>query len=308
MSCGSNYLVVGRPTANMYNDARCINGPSSSPVTCNGSGACHAPVAPHGRKLGERKYREKVREDIKDYVLLMLGAPTIKIELNSQALDLCVDQSLKIFEEYAGSEYYDYYTFNTSPGKSVYKMPDDVGIIRNVFYKEQGSFAFQANELGGAIPIEYSYPGGAYSSLQGGGMINPIQPIWGNMGEWVLYKQYENMFSRVSSQIGGWEFISNQGYVKLYPTPAGSTKVSVHYLQKCKDWREVTQAMQEGAYCHALIILGNIRGKFTSPPSPGGGGTLDGDFQRNKGYELKKEWEEKLLTRFGDFQPMISMD
>jgi hypothetical protein len=63
--------------------------------------------------LSPRKYREKVREDLKDYVLLMLGAPVVKVELDQQQLDLAVDQSMKIFEDYAGREYFDYYTFFT---------------------------------------------------------------------------------------------------------------------------------------------------------------------------------------------------
>jgi hypothetical protein len=236
----------------------------------------------------------------------MLGGPTVKLELDSQALDLAVDQSLMVFEEYAGREYYDYYTFRSRPGQSVYKLPDDVGAVRNVFYKEQGTFAFQAADLDGAIPIEYFYPGGAYSSIQGG-LIDPVQPIWGRMGEWVLYKQYEQMFSRVSSNIGGWEFVSDTGHIKLYPTPCRCSIVIVHYLQKCKDWKQVTQAMQEGALAHAMIMLGHIRGKYQQPPGPGGGMALDGDYMRQKGWELKEKWQEELIYKFGDIVP-ITMD
>jgi hypothetical protein len=253
-----------------------------------------------------RKNREKVREDIRDYVLLMLGAPTVKVELDQQALDLAVDQSLKVFEDYAGREYYDYYTFRSIPGQSVYKMPDDVGLIRNVFYKEQGTFAFQAADLDGAIPLEYFYPGGAYSSIQGG-LIDPVQPIWGRMGEWVLYKQYEQMFSRVSSNIGGWEWVGDMRAIKLYPTPFKSQVVIVHHLQKCKDWKEVTQAMQEGALAHAMIILGHIRGKYTNIPGPQGGQQLDGEYMKTKGWELKEKWQEELIIKFGDVLP-ITMD
>jgi hypothetical protein len=304
-NCGPNTLMIARPSQSEFQQAKMVGTISVDVASC-GSGACHSPVAPHGRTLSPRKNREKVREDIKDYVLLMLGAPTIKIELYDQALDLCIDQALKIVEEYAGREYFDYYTFTTIPGKSVYKMPDDVGIIRNVFYKNQPRFGFSANDLGGSIPIEYFYPGGAYASIQGG-MIDPVQPIWGRMGEWVLYKQYEQMFARVSSQIGGWEWVSDTQHIKLYPTPCGGQRVSVHYMQKCKDWKEVTQAMQEGALAHAMISLGHIRGKYGQLPGPGGGIQLDADYMRTKGWELKEKWQEELLTRYGEILP-ITLD
>lgn len=289
-----------------------IGRPSQQRFDQMGSGGCGTPACssytgPVDRKVGARKHREKVREQIKDYVLLMLGAPVVKVELDQQGLDLAVDQSLMIFEEYAGPEYFDYYSFTASPGKSVYKLPDDVGVVRNVFYKEQASFAFQSSDLDGAIPVEYFYPGGAYSSIQGG-LIDPVQPIWGRMGEWVLYKQYEQMFSRVSSNIGGWEWVSDLGHIKLYPTPFRAQKVFVHYLQKCKDWKQVNQAMQEGALCHAMIMLGHIRGKYQQPPGPGGGMSLDGEYMKTKGWELKEKWQEELITKFGQFQLPITLD
>lgn len=297
MPCGSNTLAIGRPSQQKYDSLNCGGGATTS--TGCGTAACGSYTAPVGAKLGPRKHREKVREQIKDYVLLMLGAPTVKVELDAQQLDLAVDQALMVFEDYAGREYFDYHVFTTSPGKSVYKMPDDVGVIRNVFYKEHPNFAFQSADLDGAIPIEYFYPGGAYSSIQGG-LIDPVQPIWGRAGEWVGYKMYEQMYSRISSNIGGWEWVSDMGYVKLYPVPCKSQKVMVHYLQKCKDFRQVTQAMQEGALCHAMIMLGHVRGKYLQTPGPGGGMTLDGEYMKSKGWELKKEWEERLIVRFGD--------
>lgn len=302
--CGTNTLVIGRPSQGKF-DQLCSSGTKTGPAGCSGTSACGSFTGPNDRKIGPRKHREKTRENIKDYVLLMLGAPVVKVELDDQQLDLAVDQSMKIFEDYAGREFFDYYTFPSIPGKSVYKMPDDVGMIRNVFYKEQGTFAFTGSDLGGVIPLDYFYPGSG--SAMSAGMLNPTQPIWGNMGEWVLYKQYEQMYSRISSNLGGWEWVSDFGHIKLYPTPCRSHTVMVHYLQKCKDWKEVNQAMQEGALCHAMIMLGHIRGKYQQPPGPGGGMALDGEYMKTKGWELKEKWQEELITRFGDL-PYISMD
>ena len=108
-SCGSNStLFINRPTKD------------NSGVNCacgdfNPAGRCNPGIGP-------RKKREKVREDIKDFVLVMLGAPVVKIELDMQNLDAAVDQALKIFQDYAPREYFEYYVFNTTPGKSVYEL------------------------------------------------------------------------------------------------------------------------------------------------------------------------------------------
>ena len=236
----------------------------------------------------------------------MLGAPAITIELDQQQLDLAVDQALKIFEDYAPREYFDYYVFHAIPGKSVYELPPDVGLVRNVFYKETGEFAFQATDLQGAIPIEYFYPGGSYASIQGG-LIDPIQPIWGRMGEWVLYKQYEQMYSRISSNLGGWEWVGGFRHIKLYPTPFRPHKVIVHYLQKMKDWGEVTEAMQMGALAYAKIMLGRIRSRYPNIAGPNNSGGNDGQQLLQEGQEDFKQWREDLIGRWGDVLP-ITLD
>lgn len=286
MTCSPNTLVINRPTK----DSRLRQGGFQNfgfidPLDKN--------------KLGPRRSRDKVRNQIKEAVLLSLGAPVIKIELDEQQLDFAVDYILKILENYASREYFEYYVFNTVPGVSVYKMPPDVGYIREVSYKEHPQFAFQSSDLNGAIPIEYFYPGGAYSSIQGG-LIDPIQPIWGRMGEWVLYKQYEMMYSRISSALGGWEWLGGFGHIKLYPIPGRPQAVIVHYMQKLKDWEEITQSMIEGTLAYCKIILGRIRGKYQAPPGPGGGMALDGQQILQEGLEEMKVWKEEIITRYGD--------
>src|SRR5581483_5668574 len=230
----SNTTMIIRPTLSAGGCGTSSCG--SSVDSCNTPG------------LARRKTRGAVIEKLQDFVQLSLGAPVVGIELDQQNLDSIVEHVLEWVEYYAPREYFNYYIFQTTPGVSVYTMPPEVGYIRHVAYRESPEFAFTSADLQGSIPIEYFYPGGAYSSIQGG-LIDPVQPIWGRMGEWVLYKQYEQMFSRVSSNIGGWEWVSDMGYIKLYPTPCRGQRVIVHYLQKCKDWKEVTQAMQEGALC-----------------------------------------------------------
>jgi len=295
MGCG-NTLAINRPSMTNVASMQCNS-------TCSDLGH----VDPLNKnKLGPRRQREKVREQIKDYCLHMLGAPVVKLELDAQNLDFCTDQAMKIFEDYAGREYFQYYVFDSIPGKSVYEMPAEVGLIRNVFYKEVGNYAFQASDLGGAIPIEYFYPGGSYNSIQGG-LIDPVQPIWGRMGEWVLYKQYEQMYSRTSSALGGWEFLGGFNSIKLYPVPYRVQKVMVHYLQKNKDWGDVTQAMQEGALTYAKEILGRIRSKYQSVPGAGGSVALDGATLLQEAREDRQKWFEDLIYKFGDL-PYISLD
>ena len=280
----NNMMYTTRPSQDNFNNL-CSG--------CSTGGGVNDPIY----KIGSRKNRDKVKEQIRDYVLLMLGAPVITLELDQQQLDASVDLSLQVFEDYAPAEYFQYYTFYSVPGKSVYDLPNDVGYVRSISYKETANYAFSASDLGGVIPLEYM-GAGAYGSIAGG--INPQQPVWGKMSEWVLYKQYEDMYNRVSGQQGGWEWLAGYNTIKLYPVPYRTYGVAVKYLQKKPDFREVTQAMQEGALAFAKIIIGRIRSKIGNPPGPNGGVQLDGQAILQEGIQVKKDWEERLITRFGD--------
>lgn len=290
MSCNNNTLVIGRPSQD-----------SVFAASCNSS--CTTGLGPVDSllksRLGPRKNRELVREQIRDYIMHMLGAPVIQLELDEQNIDFCIDQALKIVEEYAGREHFSFYGFRTIPGQSVYELPPNIGYVRKVVYKEQGNLSFQSEDLGGVIPIEYYYPGGADTTMLGG-LFNPTQPIWGKMGEWSLYRSYEQMYSRLSSNIGGWEWVGGYRTIKLYPIPRGSHQVTVHYIQRMKDWAEVSQAMQEGALTYAKEILGRIRSKYQNIPGYGGGIVMDGQALIQEAREDRQKWFDDLLYKFGD--------
>ena len=293
-----NILYIPRPTQDQYANLSCSTG-------CGGN-ACGGGLGPTDMlySIGQRKNREKVREQIKDYVLTMLGAPVLPLELDDQQLENSIDFALQIFEDYAPSEYFQYYSFYTVPGQSVYELPADVGFVRQISYKETANYAFSASDLGGVIPLEYM-GAGAYGSIAGG--INPQQPVWGKMGDWILYKQYEDMYNRVSGQQGGWEYLGGYKHIKLYPVPYRTYPVVVRYLQRKPDFQMVTQAMQEGALAFAKIILGRIRSRIGNPPGPGGGVQLDGATILAEGLQEKKDFEERLLVRFGDLLPIKMM-
>lgn len=288
-SCNNNTLFINRPSQQQAN--QCSATGSGFPNGITGPACCG--------KIGKRPCREIVREQIKDLVLLQLGAPIVKIELDDQNLDAAVDLALLEFEEYAGREYFTYYVFNTQPGKSVYTMPPDVGLIRMVYYREQPNLTFNGSDVGGVLPIEYYYPGGAYSSIQGG-LMDPNTPIYGRAGEWVLYKQYEQMYNRLSSQLGGWEWIDGYCNIKLYPTPCGCNAVMVHYLPKKPDFKQVTTAMITGSFYHAMAMLGRVRGKWTNIPGPNGGVQMDGPALLQESKEGLKDWRQDLIYRWGD--------
>jgi hypothetical protein len=285
----SSNLYLKMPTTQAFNCGSPTNLSVSDPLDVN--------------QLGPRPNRAKIGGQLKDYILLMLGAPVVSVELDEQQLDAAVDLAFQIYEEWAPMEFFRYYVFKTNPGQSIYQMPPEVGYIRNVYYKTTPQFQFSSSDLGGAIPIEYFYPGGSYASIQGG-MIDPTTPIWGRAGEWSLYSAYEYQYSRIASNIGGWEWYGGYGNIKLYPRPHRPHHCIVQYIQKNNEWTRVQEAMQDGALAFAKIMLGRIRSKIKNPPGPNGGVQLDGDTLLQEGNQELKDWKQDLLTRYGDILPI----
>lgn len=294
MSCGSyhNTMSVGKP---------CGGGMSGGSCNSNTTLSAQDPLDAH--LLGARPNRAKVRDQIREYILHMLGAPAMELELDEQNIDFCVDQALMIFEDYAPPEYFTYYSFDTIPGKSVYKLRPDVGHVLQVYYNEHPRPGIYANEIGGSLPIEFMYPG---TSMAGGfGGFQPNFPMWGDAGTFAAYTAYGSMFTKLASAIGSWEWVDDYHTIKLYPTPFRSINVSVHYLQKNKDWPRVTQAMQEGALSYAKEILGRIRSKYSTIPGPGGGLQLDGATLLAEAQRDREKWFHDLIWKFSPPQGEI---
>ena len=94
----TNKLYIPRPTSDQYN---CLS-------ECGGCSDI-GPTDPL-KKISPRRNRLKVREQIREYVLTMLGAPVISLELDDQQISNAIDFALQVFEEYAPMEYFKYYT------------------------------------------------------------------------------------------------------------------------------------------------------------------------------------------------------
>lgn len=280
------------------------------------------PILPEGQNftryrdeqcLSDRPNREAIREELADYILLSLGAPRVRVELDRQQLTLCVDEALRRFEEHAPKSAFDNYYFQTVGGQGRYKLPCDVGIIRRVDFRPAGqcnagyggSFGL-GGAAGLAIPFtgSFYYPGGSYGGVYGGGTRGYGSAGMGgyfhaNIGEWVLVQSYQEMFTRISSGEPSWEIASGNTLI-IYPTPRnGNMTVVVNYLQRMRDWPEVNSWMKDYALAHAKEILGRIRSKYDRYVSPGGGVSLDGQALLAEAQQAKESLNESLRSNYG---------
>jgi hypothetical protein len=279
------------------------------------AGEHEMPILPEGQNftryrdekcLSSRPNREAIREEIADFVLLSLGAPRVKVELDRQQLTLCVDEALKRFENNASKSDFDNYYFQTVGGEGRYRLPCDVGIIRRVDFRPGRQCAGGGLGIGVpdglSIPFAGSFyhPGGSYGSGVGRYGSHSIGGYFhGNIGEWVLVQSYQELFTRISSGEPSWEIAAGNTII-IYPTPRnGNTTVVVNYLQRMRNWPEVNSWMKDYALAHAKEILGRIRSKYDRYVSPGGGVSLDGQALLAEAQQEKEKLSESLKYNYG---------
>jgi hypothetical protein len=274
-------------------------------------GQVDSPLVPEGLVkyrdeacLGERPRREEMREEIADYVLARLGAPVVRVELDSQQLSIAIDEAIKRYERGAPKSEYEWFYFNTVPNVTRYKMPCDIGFIRDVQFREahncfDGASAVEVMVDGTTIP----FYGSAFSnfglSVRASGYPNRVGPAHVDVGEWHLFQSYNKLFQRLSSREPSWE-ISGDHTITIFPIPKASRTVGVQYLQRKKDWGDTHHWIKNYALALAKDMLGRIRSKYDRYVSPSGGVTMDGPALIQEAREDMKELEENLMNLGND--------
>ena len=118
------------------------------------------------------------------------------------------------------------------------------------------------------------------------------------VSDFYLMQTHLEMIRKILSQEGSWDLI-NGNILQVYPTPVLSTEPVILVYRGLdsgtmhpyyKNW------IQRYALAIAKGILGEIRGKFASLPSPGGGATLNGKQLVDQSEAEKEKLKEELLT------------
>ena len=117
------------------------------------------------------------------------------------------------------------------------------------------------------------------------------------VGDFLLLQQHLEQIRKVLGQEGTWDVINNK-YLQLYPVPQAADDLILEY--RAIDSDTIHPAYRNWIHKYALAIskgiLGEIRGKYATLPSPGGGATLNGASLIQQSTEEKKQLEESLFV------------
>lgn len=225
------------------------------------------------------------RQEISDYIMKMLGAPTVGVELEPSQIDEAISTAV---DEYlaTGAIERDYFKLEAKAGINEYKLPPEIGTVVNVVYP----MPFQI--MAGAAQDMFSFA--AYNAPFGPGTGNMLHGA-ANLG--IFYEYIQNRNRLIGNDIT-FKVINDTLYV--WPYPKMGEPIILEYSKNAfsiqdSDKNAISTSNQWGNYwikrCALAIcknMLGLIRGKYSTVA----GGT--GDQQTLNHSELLSQAAKEL--------------
>ena len=233
---------------------------------------------------------------IKDYILSKLGHPVVRVELAPLQLKIAMDEATTKLSYHAPVWTKQFATFEASAPCNLYEIP--AYILNNLTYvvykKTLLSIQAQSGSLEFDFFIKYFQDNHLFGDFQ--------------VGEFYLMQSHLEQMRKILSQEGSFDIINNK-YLQISPRPAITPQVVI-LEYRALDSNTIHPAyrnwIQQYATAVAKGILGEIRSKYSTLPSPGGGAQLNGQALKQESTQEMEKLEQQLIQEIEE-PPAFSM-
>jgi hypothetical protein len=231
---------------------------------------------------------------LKDYALGALGHPVVRVELTDHQIKNCIDEAVTELDYYAPQNTKQMAAFSTSAGCNLYQIPPY--ILRNLTYvtfkKTLLSIQSQSGTLEFDFFIKYFQDNFLFDNF--------------TIGDYYLLQSTLETTRRILSQDGGWDVLDGQ-FLQLYPTPAVGDVAILEFrgLNPKTMTPKMINWVQKYTTACAKELLGQVRGKFTVVPGPGGGTQLNGPALQQQAMQEKQALKQELMNEVSE-PPMFT--
>lgn len=231
---------------------------------------------------------KETAEEIRQYILMRLGYPAVRIELTQAHLDEAIKESLTWFARYSnvGKRFV---ISKTKAGVARYNIdqiiPEEYILVDDVIYDPHIPLTYFQYFFSVNVPFFQTDTVTLF----------PIHPLVATFEFGVLTATYHQML-RVFGREGSWRLIGNKELI-LHPVPQGEIPFAVFYTKivSSNEIRDL-QWVKDYSLAVAKEMLGRIRSKYNSYPSPTGEVSLDGERLLEEAKEEKEKLKEALLN------------
>jgi len=233
---------------------------------------------------GEIEFSEFERS-LKDYAMAMLGHPVVRVELTDPQMRVCIDEAVTTLNYHAPLWTKQLATFDASAGTNLYEIPpyilDNLEYV--VYKKTLLSIQSQAGTLEFDFFIKYFQDNFLFQNY--------------GVADFYLLQQNLEMTRKILGQEGSFNVVDGK-YLLLSPAPSVTPDPVILEFRSIntgtihpayRNW------MQRYTLACAKGILGQIRGKYQSLPSPAGGANLNGEQLLQQSQQEKQALMEELM-------------
>lgn len=238
--------------------------------------------------IGSLEEFSSFEETVKDFILARLGHPVVRVELTPFQIKSCIDEAVTQLYYHAPMWTSQFCSFQTTANANLYQLPSYImdNLTYVVYKKTLLNIQGQAGTLEFDFFIKYFQDNFLFGDFQ--------------ISDFYILQTHLEMMRKVLGQEGSFDVVNNQ-FLQVYPTPVlGDQTVILEY--RALDSGTMHPAykvfIQKYALACAKGVLGEIRGKYQSLPSPGGGAVLNGKDLIQASESEKKKLEESLISEF----------
>lgn len=236
---------------------------------------------------------QTLKEDLFEYIELMLGGGMVDVELDPKHYEHALKQAIRIYRQRSERANEESYVFlQLEENVNEYQLPNEIQTVRQIFRRNIGS-------TGGSNASQFEpFEAGFMNMymLQGGRV--------GGLLNYELYAGYQEIASRMFGGYVNFTFNSATKKLTIIRRPRGSEEEVLLWVYNYKPditlltdqytypWiRDYTLAVCKG-------MLGEAREKFATIAGPAGGTSLNGT-------SLKQESKEEVLKLLDDINNFV---
>tara|TARA_R110000751_G_scaffold182508_3_gene289316 strand:- start:1050 stop:1928 length:879 start_codon:yes stop_codon:yes gene_type:complete len=248
--------------------------------------------------LNRRYFSENVEFNrfytiIKDFVKSRLGFPVVRVELDDFQILTAIDEAISKLDYHAPDWCTQLCAFNTINGANMYELPSF--IVNNFRYAAYKKTLLSMPMGGQSLEMDFFI-----KYFQDNFLFQDFA-----VSDFLLMKMHLKSIRKILGREGSFQIVNNK-FLMVYPTPMDTTE-SVVIEYKCLNSDTLhhyfVSWMQRYALAICKGILGEIRGKYATLPSPQGGAILNGpaliaESQRDMEFlenQLLQEIEEPAI-------------
>jgi hypothetical protein len=237
------------------------------------------------RRFKNETYFTEFYESIKDFVLARLGFPVVRVELTDFQIQTAIDEALSKLDYHAPDWCTQFCTFATVANRSLYELPSVVvNNFRNAVYRKNLLSISQSN---GTLEFDFFI-----KYFQDNFLFKDF-----SVGDYYVTISHLEMMRKILGNDGTFNIVNNK-FINIAPPPTFSEEVLVEF--KAIDSKTLhpyfVNWIQKFSLAICKVILGQIRGKYQTLPSPGGGAQLNGESLIQQGNQEQEALVQQLMS------------